>query len=290
MTKDMKIYLLRMEAPRNKKSVGILSHCHKRIIKGRCGGQLMTRPFYTSFSWAYDLLIDEPIAGRLQFIIEMLAQTGIRPGAHVLDAGCGTGRYSIALAERGFHVTGIDSSPEQIAEAGKKWEKSKAGLDFIVSDICTRRLTTGFDAILCRGVLNDITEDTLRCAVFSIFAETLRPGGMLILDVREWYATEIRKRKNPVFVKEVDTDRGRLRFQSITALQPETRSLIVSEKHEMASGAETFTFTMRCWTQEELNRNLVNAGFGTIRFFGDYDQSRPAGSSDRIVVVSSLKR
>jgi len=37
----------------------------------------MNRPFYTSFSWAYDLLIDEPVADRLQFIIEMLAQSGI---------------------------------------------------------------------------------------------------------------------------------------------------------------------------------------------------------------------
>jgi SAM-dependent methyltransferase len=252
----------------------------------------MDRPFYTDFSWAYDLLIDEPMADRLLFVIEMLAQGGIRPGAHVLDAGCGTGRYSVALAEHGFKVTGIDSSLEQIVEARKKLERCKADVNFVVADICTRKPIT-VDAILCRGVLNDITDDTLRRGVFSAFAGMMRHGGILILDVREWYASELRKRKYPVFEKEVDTDRGRLRFQSITKLQPETRSLIVSEKHEMASDGErrekTFTFTMRCWTQEELNTNLTDAGFRSIRYYGDYDSSKPVGSSDRIVAVSSLR-
>jgi hypothetical protein len=150
------------------------------------------------------------------------------------------------------------------------------------------------DAILCRGVLNDITDDTSRHVVFSNFAEMLRPGGILILDVRKWYATEIKKRKYPVFENEVNTNRGRLRFQSITKLHPETKSLIVSEKHEMESGGNcqnvTFTFTMRCWTQDELNKNLTEAGFDRTRYFGDYNPSKPVGSSDRIVAVSSLKQ
>jgi SAM-dependent methyltransferase len=253
----------------------------------------MNRPFYTSFAWAYDLLIPEPVVDRLEFIIEMLTQGGIKRGALLLDAGCGTGRYSVVLAAHGFKVTGIDSSSEQIAEARKKQERSKTNIDFFVANICTRPVITSIDAILCRGVLNDITDNTLRREVFSIFAGMLRPGGMLIFDVREWYATEIRKRKEPVFEKEVDANGSRLRFRSITTLQPETKSLIVSEKHEMELGGEkrdeTFTFTMRCWTQEELNTNLTDAGFDGIRYFGDYNSLVPVGSSDRIIVVSSLK-
>jgi ubiquinone/menaquinone biosynthesis C-methylase UbiE len=125
----------------------------------------MTRPFYTSFSWAYDLLINEPVAGRLQFIIEMLAQSGIRPSAHALDAGCGTGRYSVALAKAGFSVNGIDASPDQVAEAKKRQDRSgKTDIHFIVGDICKLRHDPTFDAILCRGVLNDLTDDTSRQA------------------------------------------------------------------------------------------------------------------------------
>jgi hypothetical protein len=39
---------------------------------------------------------------------------------------------------------------------------------------------------------------------------------------------------------------------------------------------------------EELNKNLTGAGSGDICYFGDYDPSKPVGSSDRIVAVSSL--
>ena len=35
----------------------------------------------------------------------------------VLDIGCGTGRWSQALAERGSRVWGVDASPEMVAEA-----------------------------------------------------------------------------------------------------------------------------------------------------------------------------
>jgi glycine/sarcosine N-methyltransferase len=91
----------------------------------------MSRLFYTDFAWAYDLLIQDPVAERLVFITRMLTQHGAVPGAHVLDAGCGTGRYSVALAELGFKVTGIDASPEQVAEARKRQDKSGTSVDFI---------------------------------------------------------------------------------------------------------------------------------------------------------------
>jgi ubiquinone/menaquinone biosynthesis C-methylase UbiE len=48
------------------------------------------------------------------------------PGAPVLDAGCGTGVLSLALAERGFEVTAVDHSPEMLAIARRK--ASEAGL------------------------------------------------------------------------------------------------------------------------------------------------------------------
>ena len=36
----------------------------------------------------------------------------LKPGAHILDAGCGSGRDAKAFAEAGFRVTAFDASPE----------------------------------------------------------------------------------------------------------------------------------------------------------------------------------
>ena len=41
---------------------------------------------------------------------ELLASANLRPPAHILDVGCGMGRYTIPLAERGFQIEGIDLS------------------------------------------------------------------------------------------------------------------------------------------------------------------------------------
>ena len=41
-------------------------------------------------------------------------------GAHILDAGCGSGFYSEELARRGAHVTAIDASAEMVKQATRR--------------------------------------------------------------------------------------------------------------------------------------------------------------------------
>lgn len=38
---------------------------------------------------------------------------------HVLEIGCGSGRYAQALSEKGFEVIGVDKSESKIKEAAK---------------------------------------------------------------------------------------------------------------------------------------------------------------------------
>ena len=39
---------------------------------------------------------------------------------NVLDLGCGTGLHAINLAEEGYHISGIDQSPDMIKIANKR--------------------------------------------------------------------------------------------------------------------------------------------------------------------------
>ena len=132
-----------------------------------------------------------------------------------------------------------------------------------------------YDAILCRGVLNDVVDTGDREAVFSSFAGALRGGGVLILDVREWEATKDRKQREPLFRKSVDTDRGKLTFTSITELDPERQQLLLSETHTLVNDAgedsRDYRFVMRCWTRTELESAFERVGFGSVEYFGAYD-------------------
>jgi len=56
------------------------------------------RPFYGEYAWAFDFLIDRPAHQDCAAITAWFGERGVLPGAALLDAGCGTGRYASELA------------------------------------------------------------------------------------------------------------------------------------------------------------------------------------------------
>ena len=247
------------------------------------------RPFYSEYAWAFDLLIDRPVRKECAAISAWLRDRGILPGAEMLDAGCGTGRYAIELARRGYVVHGVDLSRELVDIATCAVRDSASHVSFAVGDIA-HLPASRYAAILCRGVLNDIIDDAGRDAVFSAFAGALQSRGVLILDVREWVATLERKTREPLFRKRVSTDRGELTFTSVTALDSENRQLLISERHELIQeGKERlsdYQFVMRCWDKEELRVMLARHGFDSVLYLGAYDPDVSVGATDRLVAVA----
>lgn len=250
-----------------------------------------SRPFYGEFAWAFDLLIDRPVTRECMAIAGWLVARGVVPGATLLDAGCGTGRYAIELARRGYVVEGIDRSPELIDVAKRSAIDQSRSLSFHVGDLLALP-NHGYDAILCRGVLNDFVDTGSRQQAFRSFARALRRGGMLILDVREWEATKSRKQREPLFRKSVDTNRGKLTFTSVTELDPERQQLVLSETHTLVDHAgehsRDYRFVMRCWTRTELESLFERVGLGSVEYFGAYDPAVQLGASDRLVAVAEL--
>lgn len=251
-----------------------------------------SRPFYADYAWAFDLIIDRPVRKECAAIAGWLIGRGIPPGTRLLDAGCGTGRYSVELGRRGYVVHGVDASADLIDVANRSVDAGRGSVSFAVGNIL-EPLPGRYDAILCRGVLNDFVQDNDRAAVLGAFARALRPSGALILDVREWETSAERKAREPVFKKSVDTDRGRLTFTSNTELDHESRLLLSSERHALVvEGQERITdyhFVMRCWTRAELESGLERAGFAEMAYFGAYDAGVAAGATDRIVAVAQLR-
>lgn len=254
--------------------------------------ELPARPFYHEFAWAYDALSTRPVADECAAVAAWLARRGIGPGAAVLDAGCGTGRYAVELARRGFVVTGVDRSPALLAEARSRVQSAGLPITLLEADLVALPAGPRPDAIVCRGVLNDIVGATARAAVLGGFARTLRLRGVVWLDVRDWSRTAARKTAEPVTEWRVATPRGPLVFRSVTRLDPATRRLLVSECHTLTTRAgervAAHEHVMQCWTRDELEAALAAAGFEAVEYAPADQGASPAGFTDRLVVTASL--
>ena len=133
----------------------------------------MARPFYHEFAWAYDALSANPVEPEVAGMAGRLAARGVEPGATVLDAGCGTGRYAVALARNGYRVTGVDQSGELLAEARAAVQVAGLPITLIEGDLADLASCTqpgGYDALVCRGVLNDLIGEAARAMVLGAFA------------------------------------------------------------------------------------------------------------------------
>jgi ubiquinone/menaquinone biosynthesis C-methylase UbiE len=246
------------------------------------------RPFYGKYAWAYDLIISRNQKRECDFVEQVLAEFKIAHGAAILDAGCGTGSYSIELTKRGFQVTGLDRSSQLLKVARNKAAAAKLETPFIDGDILILNVDRQYDAILCRGVLNDLVQEHDRMQVFRSFAALLRLGGALIVDVRDWEKTVKTKSAEPVFSKKVDVDGDILEFTAKSELDPTNRLLRVHETHKYRNDESRCDFTMKCWTRGELAGSLNAAGFGEIGFFDSYTPESVADKTDRIVAKGAL--
>ncbi len=100
----------------------------------------------------------------------------LRPGARLLDLGCGSG-WPIAayLIDLGLDVTGIDSSPSLIALARERFP----GQQWLVGDIRHLSLGRTFDGLLAWHSSFHLTQGDQR-ALFPRLAAHAEPGAPLM--------------------------------------------------------------------------------------------------------------
>ena len=99
-----------------------------------------------------------------------------QPGERILDVGCGFGSTSLAAANRGAQVHGIDISPPMIERARERAGEVAASATFAVGDAQEDTLGGPYDAVTSRfGVM--FFADPVRA--FRNFATATRVGGRL---------------------------------------------------------------------------------------------------------------
>jgi SAM-dependent methyltransferase len=125
---------------------------------------------YARWAASYDdypnglIRIEEPIVQRL---------CGDVAGKRVLDAGCGTGRHTRWLCERGARVTAVDPSDAMLAIARAKC----AGAELVTGSLDA--LPGGDYAVVVSALVVEHLPD-LRAAIAEL-ARVLAPGGRLVV-------------------------------------------------------------------------------------------------------------
>jgi magnesium-protoporphyrin O-methyltransferase len=89
----------------------------------------------------------------LDYVQQWLDERALPSNAAILDAGCGTGLFSLAMARRGFTITAVDIAPQMVQAASQ--QAQAAGLDeqidFITGDL--ESVGGSYDAVVCLDVL-----------------------------------------------------------------------------------------------------------------------------------------
>jgi 2-polyprenyl-3-methyl-5-hydroxy-6-metoxy-1,4-benzoquinol methylase len=104
-------------------------------------------------------------------------------GARVLDAACGHGRASRALARLGANVVGVDISAELIGSARAREAAHPLRIDYHVADVAELdHWWDGafFDGAVCEMAIMDI--DDLHGVVNAV-AAAVRPGGWFVISM-----------------------------------------------------------------------------------------------------------
>lgn len=102
-------------------------------------------------------------------------------GSSILDLCCGMGRHSVALADEGYRVTGLDLSKVLLAEARKL--DGSGRITWVEGDMRSLPIEGPFDAVVNLFTsFGYFEEEKENGRVLAEIARVLAPGGKFIID------------------------------------------------------------------------------------------------------------
>jgi SAM-dependent methyltransferase len=137
-------------------------------------------PCPAEFAWLVE--IENPLA-RATRSEQVVRQLAPRPGARVIDIGCGPGRVTIPLARAvgpGGEVIALDVQAAMLAKVAEKAETERiANIRLMQSDARSARIDDGsLDAAVMVTALGEIPEPA---KVLPLIFSALKPSGRLLV-------------------------------------------------------------------------------------------------------------
>ena len=202
------------------------------------------KAYELSFGSLYDELTEHTIAA----IERVLGPTG-----SIVDFGAGTGRLTLPLLDRGYQVTAVEPCQEMADVLRQKGHGRS--LDLFIAKMADFQPATTYDMALCvfTVIAYILNPDELKQSLMSTY-KSLRPGGVLILEVPSRYKFVSQSTKTPemsrdVIVRPTIDDH----FEYIENIR------YVNHSGETETASDRFT--IRCWELPYVKIILNDVGF-----------------------------
>jgi glycine/sarcosine N-methyltransferase len=262
------------------------------------------RDFYQELGTEYDRMIawERRLKREDSFFRGAFAEHGVR---RVLDAACGTGMHAISFSRMGMSCAGADLSPAMIEQAKVNARAAGVELDLEVAGFggIAAHIRGPFDAVTCLGnSLPHLLDDASLAAALADFATLLRPGGLLVIQNRN-YDRLLRERQRFMPPSSREDESGETIYLRITDFPlPSSPPAAVTERAEETLGFTIVTLRKKegAWSQSvqttplralrkaTLEKALKTAGFSPVTTFGGFDRSPydAPGAADLVALAT----
>ena len=204
-----------------------------------------------------------------------------RPVQSVLDLACGTGSLTLELARRGYRMTGVDLSYDMLALAEEKCRELEPSPTFFCQSMDRFRLPGQVDAcVCCLDSVNYVLQPKKLQAAFRRVYEVLEPGGLFLFDADT--PEKLESMDGQVFLDETEEEYCVWRGE----YSPKRRvcsfwmDIFRKEGNLWRRGEELHQ--EYAYTMDELEEYLKEAGFVSVKRYGELTRRAPREGEQRI--------
>jgi ubiquinone/menaquinone biosynthesis C-methylase UbiE len=238
----------------------------------------MSEPWYRKLYEYFPDYDDEPYVQNTEQEVDFIErELEVDRGERILDVGCGTGRHTFSLAQRGYPVVGLDLSESMVRRGRARAREEGLDVGFVVGDARALPFGGSFDTalILCEGGFSLMETDAMDRRILEETARVLGPQGRLIMTA-----------PHAAFMIAHESDEGA--FNLVTL-----REGFEIETKDVEGTEHTLEASQRYYAGPELRWMLQDAGFESIQFFavtpeGFSLETRPSRDHFEIGVVARL--
>jgi len=258
----------------------------------------MSSALYDSF--IADYYDESPVMrGRVQDV-SFYREAAREFGDPVLELGCGTGRITMALAEAGKRITGLDLSERMLERAVKKRAalrvEARERVHLVQGNMAGFDLGEKFRLVIIPfRPFQHLLEVHQQINCLECARKHLARGGRLILDV---FQTDAERMHDPVHMRETQVteyntaDGRQVKISERVAAfhraeQINDVEMIFSIKH--AGGREerlVFAWPLRYFFRYEVEHLLARCGFRVSAEYGDFDKTPIRDHSAEMVFIA----